>query len=790
MSELTAARLAIPAWQGIRTGALLLFGVALPLGALGTELTMHWAAQFFFDPVPTFLHALLIAFVAAANAWGWFIVSRQKTSQLRWTARANGIAIGVATFYSVLFLPLLPLGTIGILYFGLGGLVWAPLASLIVALRLRVHLRRAASENSTALRFWPGIVIGLVALIALDLPSSLTRVGALMAVADTADTRARGLGLLRTVGSRSALLRMCYVRSGSATDMLSFLINLKRPIHTEEARSLYYRVTGHAFNSEDPPAEITHRDRLFGWGETDFDQGLDAVGGRVTDLWLASSRLDGSVSGDAALGYLEWTMVYHNASLMQREARAQIALPPGAVVSRVTLWINGEEREAAFAGRAQVRQAYEAVVRRSRDPVLVTSAGADRISLQLFPVPPQGDMKVRLGMTVPLALSETREGMLRLPYFHERNFDVRKELRHAVWIESKSKLHSALALTVDSATGVFRADIEDARLASNDASIITARTQQSEAWSPDMRSAGHVVRQVISDDSVRRPGRLVLVVDGSRSMREVAGAIAKNLAAMPADMNVRLIFAHDERERSAPVASLSAAEAAKQIAAFDYAGGNDNTVALVRGLDLAFEQPDSVLMWIHGPQPYQLETPENLLQRLERGPKLNRFYDLQVVPGPNFVAGKVDGLLSIDTLHTDDVPRIVSAWRTGSSLATVRRERLETSATALPSIERTSDHLVRLWANDEVIRLMLSKEDHHAEAIALAQQYQLVTPVSGAVVLETRQQYDAAGLEPVPAGTVPSIPEPEEWALIIVAFAVFAAYVYRRRHALITARAA
>ena len=29
----------------------------------------------------------------------------------------------------------------------------------------------------------------------------------------------------------------------------------------------------------------------------------------------------------------------------------------GAVVSRVTLWINGEERETAFGGRAQVREA-------------------------------------------------------------------------------------------------------------------------------------------------------------------------------------------------------------------------------------------------------------------------------------------------------------------------------------------------------------------------------------------------------------------------------------------------
>ncbi len=46
------------------------------------------------------------------------------------------------------------------------------------------------------------------------------------------------------------------------------------------------------------------------------------------------------------------------------------------------------------------------------------------------------------------------------------------------------------------------------------------------------------------------------------------------------------------------------------------------------------------------------------------------------------------------------------------------------------------------------------------------------------MVLETQQQYDAAGLQPVPEGTVPTIPEPKEWALIFVALLVLA-YVLR-----------
>ena len=50
----------------------------------------------------------------------------------------------------------------------------------------------------------------------------------------------------------------------------------------------------------------------------------------------------------------------------------------------------------------------------------------------------------------------------------------------------------------------------------------------------------------------------------------------------------------------------------------------------------------------------------------------------------------------------------------------------------------TSDHLARLWANDEVARILAPRDaELEDEAIILAARYQLVTPVTGAVVLET-----------------------------------------------------
>ena len=80
--------------------------------------------------------------------------------------------------------------------------------------------------------------------------------------------------------------------------------------------------------------------------------GGETVAGKVKGLSMATSQIDGFCNPDSAWAYFEWTMEFRNDHESRaREARAQLQLPPGGVVSRLTLWVNGEEREAAFAGR-------------------------------------------------------------------------------------------------------------------------------------------------------------------------------------------------------------------------------------------------------------------------------------------------------------------------------------------------------------------------------------------------------------------------------------------------------
>ena len=158
-----------------------------------------------------------------------------------------------------------------------------------------------------------------------------------------------------------------------------------------------------------------------------------------------------------------------------------------------------------------------------------------------------------------------------------------------------------------------------------------------------------------------------------------------------------------------------------------------------------------------------------------------RWLELQVAPGRNVIAESLDGVAIIETLRLDDLARLFASWDNGGTQMKVQRERIDYMPEEMPDESRTSEHLARLWANEEVARLVREGAARRDEAVEIARDYQLVTSVSGAVVLETREQYLRAGLQPVPEGTVPTIPEPEEWALIIVALGTIVLVWWRRR---------
>src|SRR5690349_2705505 len=307
-------------------------GVIMPAISITVEATSHICADVFFDPIPTKWHLLLVIFVPLAQLQVWFALRRRAADRLALAGFLNAVVIGISIFYTIVYLPLTPI-TLMALLFGLGLLPLAPFLSLVGALIMRHKLKRLAAtapQRSFAVKT-SGLLAGLALTVAVlgivELPATITTYGLQMAVSDSPQTRNDGIRFLRIYGSKDALLRSCYDRTGWATDLIGSAFSLRSPVTPQEAQQIYYRVTGETFDASIPPKRVGVR--LMSNVTVDFDsnQGGEQVGGaKLAGLSLASSTLEGNVNADGGVGYMEWTLIFRNDSDVQREARAEVQL--------------------------------------------------------------------------------------------------------------------------------------------------------------------------------------------------------------------------------------------------------------------------------------------------------------------------------------------------------------------------------------------------------------------------------------------------------------------------------
>jgi hypothetical protein len=281
--------------------------------------------------------------------------------------------------------------------------------------------------------------------------------------------------------------------------------------------------------------------------------------------------------------------------------------------------------------------------------------------------------------------------------------------------------------------------------------------------------------------------RLVLVIDTSASMDVVKEDLVTALKTVPVETEWSVIVAGDDIQEIA-AGKISSPQFKTLINALkdkDFKGGRDNVPALRRALELAAQQSSSVILWVHGPQPVMLQSAESLRHGWERDANGPLLFDIQVTKGRNHIMEKLDGITAVNKVprtgpFLNDFEHWLEVLGSGKTVYNYQRK-IDNSNEKPAGDEQGPSHVVRLWAYDEIIRLLTQQNNKaRSKAIELAAKYHLVTPVSGAVVLETQQQYDQAGLEPVEPGSVPTIPEPETWAMLIISLFMLLTVLWRQ----------
>lgn len=766
-----------------RYSFMLVFGVILPALAISIEHWSHICAQSLLDPLPTKWHVLFASLVPVSNFFTWLAIRVNLEPFFVPLALLNGIAVGTALFYTILFLPALPIAIPLLIVLGAGLLPMSPLLALISSMKagkILELLKPAGMWSEVKAIKHVGHVIAIGLLLGIELPSATTRIA--MEMASHQKTAPQALAFLRTFGDKEVMLRMCYERSKESADIIGGLAELVHPVPPEQARNLFYRVTGKPFNSlavaSSARATIRHSllrmmdeaeaqglensERLSSGDDFDFDPDVagEVVGGVARGVDLASSNFSVSVDSKAAVAHMDWQMRLANSSDLQREARAQILLPPGAVLNEAILRVHGVDRPAVFGKKSSVRAAYQAVVRQKKDPLLVTTCGPNRLLVQCFPVQPHDEMQLRLGLAVPLKLTSSSDGDLVLPAFIERNFQT--PAAHTVHLTSTSPISQNSFLKVSSPTnGSYTANghVTQEMLGSFETAIRCSRDEQCKtvvctavSHAPDLYQELQAVRE-------GPPAELIAVIDGSVEMQAYLNEIAEALSRLPSNVSINIVT--DGSNDLAPFASSgtdSFSRAVQSLKSFHCVGGQDDSPVLLAAARQIAGNNHAAILWIHSAQPVLLNETKSYRKQLQEGLKDTQLFDVQIHAGPNRVVETLDRAANYHLVCRmgtvrGDLDRLIGEWKgTLPVYSLLRQVNFEHTPASLDVAQ--SRDVASLWVADEVRRAVLNNlPGELSEAEVLAAKCRVVTPLTGAVVLETDEDYRRNKLSPPPPPT-------------------------------------
>lgn len=102
---------------------------------------------------------------------------------------------------------------------------------------------------------------------------------------------------------------------------------------------------------------------------------------------------------DAQVATTTVTQVFANRGFGIGEAVFLFPLPPGAAMTGLTLWIDGEPVPGEVLPADEARAKYQEIVRFLRDPALLEYADQGLVRLSVFPIPAGGERTVRLEYT-------------------------------------------------------------------------------------------------------------------------------------------------------------------------------------------------------------------------------------------------------------------------------------------------------------------------------------------------------------------------------------------------------
>src|SRR5262249_44944459 len=256
-----------------------------------------------------------------------------------------------------------------------------------------------------------GALLCVIGFIAAEARPWFVRMAQRQAVSNSPRDHAAGLERLRWLNPERELRMEC------ADSRAAGLAGMFIPLKSSTQHQLYFTLTGKPYSFRD-----SHNNDLASMPDDYLSRHV--VGDKLSGLSLWRSKLDGTIHPKTLTSTVHWTMVFKNDAHFEQEARAELKMPQGAVITGLRLWNSGEAIDGVFAASGKGQGGSTWLEAGHDSPAIVTDLGHNRLLLHCYPVPPEEELKVQVTMAVPLKPDGSQSASIVLPRFIASNFDL------------------------------------------------------------------------------------------------------------------------------------------------------------------------------------------------------------------------------------------------------------------------------------------------------------------------------------------------------------------------------
>jgi XrtN system VIT domain protein len=480
----------------------------------------------------------------------------------------------------------------------------------------------------------------------------------------------------------------------------------------------------------------------------------------------------------------------------QGEAIFTFQLPENAAVSSLALWVDGEERPGILTAKSKADSAYRAVVQQERrDPAVVTWREGSQVSLRVFPVTRNLSRKVKIGVSSLLQIEGDELIYDDISFFGpparnaNESIEITSEGSKMTYIPSFFKENGAKSVIFSGKHKTdwslkMPAETLDETPFSFDGKTVRARPMPDaplENFAPssiylDINSAWSQAdfEQIFALAQAQKiPVRAWL---GDEHLREIRDAVeAKTIFKTLAEDHFSLFPIQKIPDQSTCILITKSESRTPNVSDLK---------------DTKFAQ--TMADWGQPVRPIRTFC----LGDFPKSNFLNTLFSLRAI---DLKCGSIDLISTF--LKNEKFPQYVENEQV--TLFPRAQMRLESTNETLENSAKSNDHLLRIFAEQQILKSigvqLFSKKYEPAPLVDLAKKANIVSPISSLLVLETEADYQRFGIEkptnglsnaqvkvsakdevkfvPLPEDGLStasqkssgSVPEPHEWALILVA---------------------